>query len=252
MTASKRPEESLSVESFASSANGQMIPVTNTLSYCSLTPQDDLDLQRLVHDPVSATPPALARLFPRIGIVLAPYLEKPHGKADAPALLSFKKPPNTRRLFSTHVDHEGQIYVFVAAKDEDIADYHDALYYELATLIVDRAEDDFVTPFVALLRDELKNEVRGEVDDESWRLKDQLLSRQADPLKDTKTFRAYAREAMIETLTLYLHGLCCDLDIEAGPRQLASPHLRKRLELLRSLLPPPEGVAVFPEELPVA
>ena len=74
--------------------------------------------------------------------------------------------------------------------------------------------------------------------------------RHSDTAKNTKSFRAYAREAMIDTLTLYLHGLCCDLDVEAGPRQLASRHLRRRLELLRELFPPPRGVAVFPEELP--
>ena len=38
-------------------------------------------------------------------------------------------------------------------------------------------------------------------------------------------------------MTLYLHGLCCDIDVETGPRQLPSRHLRKRLEALKSLFP---------------
>jgi hypothetical protein len=117
-------------------------------------------------------------------------------------------------------------------------------------LVVDRADEELTGQFYALLREELRNAVRGEVDDESWKLKDQLLSRQADPAKNTKAFRTYAREAMIDTLTLYLHGLCCDLDVEAGPRQLPSRFLRRRLELLRGLFPPPSGIAVFPEDLP--
>ena len=50
-------------------------------------------------------------------------------------------------------------------------------------------------------------------------------------------------------MTLYLHGICCDLDVETGPRQLASRHLRKRLELLEREFPPPSGYAVFPEDL---
>jgi len=54
---------------------------------------------------------------------------------------------------------------------------------------------------------------------------------------------------LTDTLTLYLHGLCCDIDIEAGPRQLASRPLRKRLVLLREVLPPPKGIALFPEEI---
>jgi hypothetical protein len=50
-------------------------------------------------------------------------------------------------------------------------------------------------------------------------------------------------------MTLYLHGLCCDIDVETGPRQIASRYLRRRLRLLSDLFPPPEGFAVFPEDL---
>jgi hypothetical protein len=47
---------------------------------------------------------------------------------------------------------------------------------------------------------------------------------------------------------LYLHGICCDIDVDPGPRQLASNHIRKRLRYLRGLYPPPEGYAVLPED----
>ena len=240
----------VSVRSFAAAANPQMIPVTASLSYCSVTPQEDVDLQRLIHDPASATPPVISSILPRLHIVLAAYLEKPHGKAAGGPLLAFKKPVESRRVSSTHIQEDGEDFIFLASKDEDVADYHDALYYELATLVVDRADEESTRQFYALLREELRNEVRGEVDDQSWKLKEQLLSRQPEPAKNTKAFRAYAREAMIDTLTLYLHGLCCDLDVEAGPRQLPSRFLRRRLELLRDLFPPPSGIAVFPEDLP--
>jgi hypothetical protein len=50
-------------------------------------------------------------------------------------------------------------------------------------------------------------------------------------------------------LTLYLHGACCDIDVETGPRQMPGRYLRRRLELLISLFPPPEGYAVLPEHL---
>lgn len=248
MSGSSPPTSDVPVKSFAADANGQMIPVSGSLSYCSVTPQEDVDLQRMIHDPASATPPVIASILPHLRIVLAAYLEKPHGKSAGGPLLAFKKPAETRRIFSTHVQEAGKDYIFLASKDEDVADYHDALYYELATLVVDRADEELTGQFYGLLREELRNSVRGEVDDESWKLKDQLLSRQADPAKNTKTFRTYAREAMIDTLTLYLHGLCCDLDVEAGPRQLPSRYLRRRLELLRGLFPPPTGIAVFPDE----
>ena len=92
-------------------------------------------------------------------------------------------------------------------------------------------------------------EVHGEVDEKSWHLKQALMRRQTNVRKETKLFREYARQAFEDTLTLYLHGACCDIDVETGPRQMPSRYLRRRLELLIALFPPPEGYAVLPEQL---
>jgi len=101
-----------------------------------------------------------------------------------------------------------------------------------------------------LLREELSGEVHGEVDERSWHFKQILLRRPMAARKDGKPYRDYARESFRDTMTLFLHGLCCDIDVESGPRQLPSRCLRKRLETLKSLFPPPAGHAVFPEDLP--
>jgi hypothetical protein len=78
-------------------------------------------------------------------------------------------------------------------------------------------------------------------------MKQALLRRETNARKETKVFRDYARQSFIDTLTLYLHGICCDIDVETGPRQLPSRYLRKRLNVLHDLYPPPSGYAVFPE-----
>ncbi|HYP15050.1 MAG TPA: hypothetical protein VEQ63_14070, partial [Bryobacteraceae bacterium] len=91
--------------------------------------------------------------------------------------------------------------------------------------------------------------VNGEVDEDSWTLKQNLQRRSARSKSETKGFTEYARQSFIDSMTLYLHGLCCDIDVETGPRQLPSRYLRKRLQLLRTLYPPPEGYAVFPEDI---
>jgi len=64
-----------------------------------------------------------------------------------------------------------------------------------------------------------------------------------------KAFRDYTRQSFIDTLTLYLHGICCDIDVDTGPRQVPSRYLRKRLLALEELFPPPPGVALFPDQL---
>jgi hypothetical protein len=99
------------------------------------------------------------------------------------------------------------------------------------------------------VREELNTRVHGEVDEESWQAKQTLLRRQTNVKKETASFLDYARLSFIDTLTLYLHGICCDIDVETGPRQLPSRYLRKRLQLLRSLYPAPNGYAVFPEDM---
>ena len=38
------------------------------------------------------------------------------------------------------------------------------------------------------------------------------------------------------------------IDVETGPRQLPSRHLRKLLNFFKALYPPPDGYAVFPED----
>ncbi len=130
---------------------------------------------------------------------------------------------------------------------QEVSEYHYRCYDVLATLAADHSSDHAHAQYGALLREELNARVHGEVDEESWHMKQALLRRDTNIRKETKPFRDYVRQSLIDTLTLYLHGICCDIDVETGPRQLPSRHMRKRLSLLYTLYPPPEGYAVFPE-----
>ena len=133
--------------------------------------------------------------------------------------------------------------------DEQTADYHYSLYNALAGLVAENWPADAQERYFRVIREELRAEVHGEVDERSWHLKQALLRRQTNIRKETKLFRDYAAQSFQDTLTLYLHGICCDIDVETGPRQMPSRSLRKRLEVLCSLYPPPEGYAVFPDQL---
>src|SRR5260370_27542222 len=116
-------------------------------------------------------------------------------------------------------------------------------------MVADQWTDEGKPQYAALLQQELAENAHGEVDEASWALK-QAMGRRITALKpQNKPFREYARQSFIDTLTLYLHGICCDIDVETGPRQLPSRLLRKRLQLIRGLYPPPTGYSVLPEEL---
>jgi hypothetical protein len=134
-----------------------------------------------------------------------------------------------------------------ALKDQEVAEYHYRFYHLLATLMGEHWTDSMETVYARLLHEELNADVHGEVDEPSWRMKQAL--RRSKSVRGGKGFRDYARQSFIDTLTLYLHGICCDIDVDTGPRQLPSRYLRRRLLALEELFPPPAGYAVFPEQL---
>jgi hypothetical protein len=244
----------LSVTQFAERFRGEMIPLSNTFSYfCASVPMSEEDLKEYLEEPVAALPPAIAGALPKISILLVPYLERGDGhekrKAAPPAAdyVSIERPPEGRLSPYTQLKLGDETVLAFALKDQEVAEYHYRFYHLLATLMADHWTDDVETRYIRILRDELSADVHGEVDEPSWRLKQAM--RRSQNVRNGKAFREYARQSFADTLTLYLHGICCDIDVDTGPRQLPSRNLRKRLLLLEELFPPPLGYAVFPEQL---
>ena len=82
----------------------------------------------------------------------------------------------------------------------------------------------------------------------SWDLKEQIVGGDLKFKRTSKACIDYARQSFIDTMTLFLHGICCDIDVEPGPRQLRTSFLRKRLQLFKKHFPPGDGFALFPED----
>ena len=237
----------LTVEELAARFSGEMIPLTGKFSYFSTLPVAEDDLRQYLNDPIAAISPALVSQLPAIGIILAPYIEKGNGKeSDA---VAFERPAEARYIPCSRRDLKDLTVLALGIKEIDVADYHYRFYNALAGILADQWSTEVQERFYRAIREELSADVHGEVDEKSWHLKQALLRRQTNVRKETKLFREYARQSFEDTLTLYLHGACCDIDVETGPRQMPSRYLRRRLELLLSLYPPPEGYAVLPEQL---
>jgi len=237
----------LTVEELATRFRGEMIPLTSKFSYFSTLPLAEEDLRQYLNDPIAAIAPAIASALPKMGIILAPYLEKGNGKEGD--CVSFERPAEARQISVSTREMEGGTILALSIKDMEVADYHYQFYNALAAVVANRWPAEIQERFYRTIREELSAEIHGEVDEKSWHLKQALLRRQTNVRKETKLFREYARQAFEDTLTLYLHGTCCDIDVETGPRQMPSRYLRRRLELLISIYPPPEGYAVLPDQL---
>ncbi len=224
-----------------------MVPLSSKFSYFTAMPVAEEDLKQYLDDPIAALPPAVCEILTPVSVLLVPYLEKGNGKEGD--VVTYEKPHENRQMVASRYISDDVATLVFAIKDEDVSDYHYCFYNAIASLAVRRLPADTQESFFRVLREELSSEVHGEVDEKSWHLKQGLLRRQTNIRRETKLFREYAAQSFEDTLTLYLHGICCDIDVETGPRQMPSRYLRKRLELLHSLYPPPDGFAVFPEEL---
>ena len=240
-------QSKFTVEDIVARSRGEMIPLSSKFSYFATLPIAEEDLRQYLHDPIAAISPAVIAALPRLGIILAPYVEKGNGKGVD--CVTSERPIEARHIPSSRIERQGLLVLVMGVKDIEVADYHYQLYNALAGIVAERWPVDVQERFFRAIREELSAEIHGEVDEKSWHLKQALLRRQTNVRKETKLFRDYARQSFEDTLTLYLHGTCCDIDVETGPRQMPGRYLRRRLELLIAIYPPPEGYAVLPEHL---
>ncbi len=226
-----------------------MVPVNTSFSFFCTTPIVEEDLKQYVHEPLAALPPALGQILPPIGLLLVPHLER--GAGRGPALVSFDLPPADKSLMVAEAALDNQVVIALATADVDMSEYHYTLYDAIAAQTAKLAPASFLADFEKLLREELKAEANGEIREDSWTQKQKYLHRTSgNGKREITLWNDYLRQALRDTLTLFLHGICCDIDVEAGPRQLASRYIRKRLELLKGAFPPPEGYALFPRTGP--
>jgi hypothetical protein len=252
----------VAVGQFAERFRAEVIPLSNTFGYfCASLPMSEEVLKEYLEEPVAALPTNIAGMLPRISILLVPYLERSGDRATSKTkggsaravekvgeFVVEERPAEGKQSWASEVRFENETVLMFAFKEQDVAEYHYRLYRRLATLVADNLPTHAWDGYKTAIREELNNGVHGEVDEESWQAKQALLRRQNGVKRDTRLFEEYARQSFIDTLTLYLHGICCDIDVETGPRQLPSRHLRKRLNFFKTLYPPPDGYAVFPED----
>ena len=242
----------LSVGQFAERIRREMIPLRKPFSYYFADlPLTDEDIREYLEEPIAALPPSVLSQLPKVSILLVPYLEKAREKgAGRPGeVVSLNRPSEDRTSWTSCVLSKEEAVLAFALKDQEVADYHYHFYHLLGGLVADQWSDEGREQYTGLLRAEIEAGVHGEVDEASWNLKQAVLHRKSAK-RDTKLFREYVRQSFIDTLTLFMHGICCDIDVETGPRQLPSRYLRRRLQLLEKLYPPPSGYHVFPEESP--
>ena len=206
------------------------------------------DLKDFLEEPITALPPKALELIAPVQLYFVPYLEKSDVEKGKSAILKVvtKRPPEGAYGFAAGFSREPGHALFLAAQESNLNDYHYYFFRSIAAMVTERMPPMFQDAYIDLLNDEIRQQVHGEMDEASWRMKQDYLEANGGKKKPGKGFFEYARQSMIDTMTLYLHGICCDIDVEPGPRQLASRSIRKRLEFLQEVCAPPEGRRALP------
>ena len=252
MSAQNSPQR-FNLAQYADRFRNQMVPLGARFCYYCATPSiGEEELREYLDEPVAALPPVISNRLPDIKILLVPYLEKAaqsRSRSAGEPLVTVEKPQASQSLDSGSLVSVGVAVLAFAVNDTEVADYHYRFYRAIAELVAGRMGKGIPKEYIELLRSELTQGAHGEVDEPAWRLKLELEPADARSARAPKRFRDYAYQSFVDTLTLYMHGICCDIDVETGPRQLASNLLRKRLKLLKETYPPPATYAVFPEDL---
>ena len=236
------------IDQFASSLKTGLEDLGRGFSYFAALPMAIDDLREYVHEPVGALPNAVCEVVGPVRIVLARYLER-LDDGGAPVMTS-EAPSTETRLRSAYLMDKGAT-LFFALTDENPSEYHQVFFNTMAHLLSRRLSKETQAEYASLLLAEMEQRVNGEVDEPSWSRKQALPRRASDDQPNTKSklFREYVAQSFADTMTLYMHGICCDIDVETGPRQLPSRWLRKRLEAFYTWFPPPDGRPVLPEHL---
>jgi hypothetical protein len=238
--------DSTPIDLLASSLANEMVPLGRSFAYVSTVPMAEEDLAEYLHEPIAALPPVVCQAVGPVRIVLAPYLIRTDG---LPSVMH-RAPAMNLRLRSAYIT-EGANTLFFSVKEENPSEYHQIFFNTLAHLLTRKLDKVLEKRYTDLLAEEFTQHVNGEVDEPSWELKQALPERPNGNRSKAKSkpFRDYALQSFTDTMTLYMHGICCDIDVEPGPRQVPSRWLRKRIEALYEMFPPPNNRPVLPEHL---
>ncbi|MCL4783536.1 MAG: hypothetical protein KJZ70_10925 [Bryobacterales bacterium] len=239
-------QEQLPADQFVQRFRNELIPLTSKIQWFSLSALSEEDISASIREPFASLPPTLAQQLPQLHLYLVPYLRTSGRQAD---MIVFEAPDPKDRSHSFQIIGPDCASLVIATEDVSPNAYHYNLYSAVSSLAWEVAPSEVRQAWSKSIKEEMKRGVHGEIDEISWQRKNEVLAKQSQPMRDSKLLRAYLRASFIDTMTLFLHGICCDIDVEPSPRQIPSVEIRRRLELLRGFYPLAEGYALFPEEL---
>lgn len=197
-----------------------------------------------VRDPAQAVPDALAERLGPIRVLLVPYIAC---LEDGDAVC-FSKPRGEAHTVAW-VEADSRTNILLACRELDAHDTGFEFLASIAELARPRLTAVELEQYSELLRQELEQNIRGEMDKETLAAKQGVAGPRTVRRRKSEKFDQYRDLSLVSSLAEYMHGLWHDVQIQTGPDHLPLPQLRQRIQLMARIFPPNPGYEVFSKEI---
>lgn len=209
-------------------------------SAVALTPAEE---RTMVREPARAVPAAIAQRLGKLRVLVVPFV----GCSEPGDLVCFSKPEGETHS-AVWVETEERIHLVLPCRELDAHDTGFEFLASVAEQLRPRLNRDELERYTALLEEELRRGVAGEIDEDALAGKQPLLASRLRRLRRAE-FERYRDVSFASTTAEYMHGLWHDVQIRVGPEHLPLAALRRRMTLLAEMFPPNPGYKVFAEDL---
>jgi hypothetical protein len=206
-----------------------------------LTPAEE---RTMVREPAQAIPDKIAARVGPLRILVVPFIAC-FKSGDA---VSFTK-PDVETHSAVWLENSGRTDLILASKEFDAHDTGFEFLATVAQLIAPKVTRQEMEAYSQLIKDEIEQGVRGEIDQDALDAKQAYLSARDGSPQREKSYSAYRESSLVSTLAEYMHGLWHDVQIRVGPEHLPVAQLRHRMTLLAEWFPPNSGYELFAREL---
>lgn len=210
-------------------------------SAVALTPAEE---RTMLREPAQAVPETVAQRLGKLRVLVVPFV----ACSDNGDLVCFSKPAGETHS-AVWIEAGDCIHLVLPCRELDAHDTGFEFLASIAELLRPRLRTSELETYTRILEEELRADVRGEIDEEAVAAKQPLLRNRPLRAKSLEQFERYRDISFVSTVAEYLHGLWHDVQIRLGPEHLPVPQLRRRMDALAEMFPPNPGYRVFAEDL---
>ena len=210
-------------------------------SEVALTPAEE---RTMLREPAHAVPEALAQRLGKLRVLVVPFV----ACSENGDLVCFSKPGGETHS-AVWMETDGCTHLVLPCRELDAHDTGFEFLASIAELLRPRLKASELETYTRILEEELRADIRGEIDEEAAAAKQPLLRNRLARARSLEQLERYRDVSFVSTLAEYLHGLWHDVQVRLGPEHLPVAQLRRRMDVLADMFPPNPGYRVFAEHL---